>query len=229
MYVTIKTSQRTFITDPEGWLGQSLYFNKLFSGNWGDKQEDGSYFIETDAQIFEHVLRYLRTGVLPVFYDRLLGHDFSLYQALLEESKYFAIDRLQKWLCERKYLDAVKIRYTATETQDLGCYDKHTMIWPDGRTSMTEDPYHFVDIESSSNAEITMVPITRKKNSFYCPNAKHGKSNEEYCRSCIGQAKDNGIPSIGGWRTEDELKWCVVRKEVIFDHDLCVNAFREDD
>jgi hypothetical protein len=116
MYVTIKTSQRTFITDPEGWLGKSLWFNNLFSGKWGDKQEDGSYFIEIDANIFEHILWYLRTGVLPVFYDRLVGHDFPLYQALLEESKYFAIDRLQKWLCERKYLDAVKIHYMATET-----------------------------------------------------------------------------------------------------------------
>jgi hypothetical protein len=27
------------------------------------------------------------------------------------------------------------------------------------------------------------------------------------------------------WRTEDELKWCIVRREVVFDHDLCVNAF----
>jgi hypothetical protein len=62
MYTTIKTSQRSFVTDPERWMGQSLYFNNLFSGNWGDKQEDNSYFIETNADIFEHVLQYLRTG-----------------------------------------------------------------------------------------------------------------------------------------------------------------------
>ncbi|KAF2475938.1 uncharacterized protein BDR25DRAFT_161301, partial [Lindgomyces ingoldianus] len=111
--VIIKTSQRNFVTDPDGWLGQSLYFNNLFSGKWGDKQEDSSYFIETDANLFEHILRYLRTGVLPVFYDRLAGHDFPLYQALLGESKYFAIGRLEKWLCERKYLEAVKIQYIA--------------------------------------------------------------------------------------------------------------------
>ena len=111
MLVTIKTLQRTFVTDPEGWQGQSLYFNCLFSGEWGDKQEDGSYFIESDANIFEYILRYLRTGVLPVFYDRMAGHNFPLYQALLEESKYFAIGRLERWLCERKYPEAVKIEY----------------------------------------------------------------------------------------------------------------------
>jgi hypothetical protein len=73
MHVVVETSQRNFVTDPDGWL---LYFNDLFSGKWGDKQEDSSYFIETDANLFEHILRYLRTGVLPVFYDRLAGHDF---------------------------------------------------------------------------------------------------------------------------------------------------------
>jgi hypothetical protein len=83
MHVIIKTSQRDFVTDPDGWLGESLYFNNLFSEKWGDKQEDSSYFIETDANLFEHILRYLRIGVLPVFYDRLAGHDFALYQALL--------------------------------------------------------------------------------------------------------------------------------------------------
>jgi hypothetical protein len=79
MYTTIKTSQHSFVTDPEMWLGQSIYFKKLFSGNWANKQEDGSYLIEADAHIFKYILRYLRTGVLPVFYDREKGHDFALY------------------------------------------------------------------------------------------------------------------------------------------------------
>lgn len=226
MYVTIKTSQRTFVTDPEGWLGQSLYFKSLFSEKWDSKQVDGSYFVECDANIFEHILRYLRTGVLPVFYDRLAGHDFPLYQALLEESRYFLIDRLQKWLCERKYLDAVKIHYIATETGDRPSFRKHTSSGPDGRTFMVED--RFVEIPTSSNMETTIVPVIQQRNSFYCPDAKHGNSNEALCRSCIGRARDNGIPGYGGWRTEDELKYCIVRKEVIFDHDLCINAFLED-
>jgi len=227
MLVTIKTSQRTFITDPDGWLGHSSYFQNLFSGRWGNKQEDGSYFIESDANIFEHVLRFLCTGVLPVFYDRLAGHNFPLYQALLEESKYFAIDRLQKWLCKQRYLDAVKIHHLATETQDRNSYRKHTTNRPDGRTFMVED--HFVEIETNSNIETTIIPITQQRNSFYCPNAKHGKSSEEYCRSCFGQARDDGKSGHGGWKKEDQIMWCIVQKEVVFDHDLCVNAFLEDD
>ncbi|KAL5438306.1 hypothetical protein PMIN06_010285 [Paraphaeosphaeria minitans] len=218
MRVTIKTPQRPFVTDPHKWLGESDYFNNLFSGKWNDKEEDGSYFIERDANIFEHILNYLRTGVLPVFYDMKAGHNFALYQALLEQSMYFAIDRLKKWLCERKYLDAVKTHYAATETQDRGTYRKHTSSGPDGRTFMVED--RFTEIAASSNMEITMVPITRQTNVFYCPDGKHGRSNEDYCRSCIDRVR---VSVGGGWRNEDELRWCIVRKEVVFDHDLCVN------
>jgi hypothetical protein len=227
MYTTIKTLQRNFVTDPERWLGQSLYFEKLFSGKWGDKQENGSYFIETDAQIFEHILRYLRTGVLPVFYDRENGRDFTLYQSVLEEAKYFAINRLERWLCERKYLEVVEIHHVATETQDRGSYSKNTTIDSDGCTFMEEN--RNVEITKSSNVTTTMVPIIQRQSSFYCPNEKHGKSNEAYCRSCIVQARDDKININGGWREEDQLKWCIVRKEVIFNHDLCVNAYLEDD
>ena len=87
---------------------------------------------------------------------------------------------------------------------------------------------HFVEITTSSNMETTMVPMVQQQNSFYCPNGKHGKSNEEYCRGCIEQARDNKIHVNGGWREEDQLKWCIVRKEVVFNHDLCVNAYLED-
>ena len=226
MYTTIKISQHSFITDPERWMGQSIYFNNLFSGKWGDKQEDGSYFIETNADIFDHILQYLRTGVRPVFYDMKAGHNFPLYQALLSEAMYFAIDRLQKWLCERKYLDAVKIYHIATETQDRESYRKHTTNDTNSRTFMLED--RFVEIATSSNMEITMVPITQQSNSFYCPESKHGTSSEQYCRSCVVRAKEDRNPGNGGWRTEDQLKWCIVRKEVVFDHDLCVNAFLEE-
>ncbi|KAH7347069.1 hypothetical protein BKA66DRAFT_601818 [Pyrenochaeta sp. MPI-SDFR-AT-0127] len=198
----------------------------MFSGKWGDKQEDDSYFIETDAHIFEHILRYLRTGVLPVFYDKVAGHYFPLYQALLEESMYFAIDRLQKWLRERKYLAAVNIHIIATEAGDRDSYSKHTVKGPDGRTFMIED--RFIDMTTSSNMETTVVPVTQQRNTFYCPEARHGKSSPDHCWRCIGQAREDGIPGYGGWKQEEQLTWCIVRKEVVFNHDLCVTAFLED-
>ena len=141
MHITTETLQRSIITDHEKWLGESEYFHNLFSGKWSNKEEDVSYFIESDAHIFDHILGYLRTGVLPFLYDMKAGHNFALNQALLEQSMYFAIDRLQKWLCERKYLDAVKIYYLATGAQDRETYREYTTSGPDGRTFMVEDRF----------------------------------------------------------------------------------------
>jgi hypothetical protein len=227
MHIIIRTPQKSFTTDPKQWLGRSEYFEHLLSGDWGDGKEDGSYFIETEARLFEHILRYLRTGVLPLFYDRVAGHDFPLYHALLQESKYFAIDRLQKWLCEQKYLDAVKIEYIATETQDRDSHRKHTTNDTNGHQFMVED--RFVDITAKSNSKITIVPIAVQKNAFYCPNGKHGKSSEEYCRGCVREARENNVIGLGGWKSVEQLRWCIVRETVSYDHKLCADAFLDDE
>jgi hypothetical protein len=227
MHIKIRTPQQSFITNPKQWLGRSAYFENLFSGAWGDKAEDGSYFIETEARLFEHILRYLCTGVLPLFYDRVAGHDLPLYHALLEQSKYFGIDRLQRWLCEQKYLDAIKIEYIATETQDRESYRKHTTNDTNGHQFMVED--RFVDLIAKSNSKITIVPIKVQKNAFYCPNGKHGRSTEEYCRSCLRQAKDDGMVGLGGWKSVEQLRWCIVRETISYDHKLCTEAFLDDE
>jgi hypothetical protein len=44
---------------------------------------------------FEHVLRYLCSRVLPVFYDNAKGDGQALYLVVLEEAKYFQILRLE--------------------------------------------------------------------------------------------------------------------------------------
>lgn len=76
--------------------------------------------------------------------------------------------------------------------------------------------------------ELTMHPMLQKVNSFYCHNAKHGRSSEEYCRSCVVDAAERNVHGLGGWKSEDTLKWCIVRRELIFDHNLCITAFSED-
>jgi hypothetical protein len=129
-------------------------------------------------------------------------------------------------LCERKYLEVVEIRYLGIETQDRGLPGKHSTSDPSGATFMVE--HNLVEIITSGSMETTMTPVVLQKNSFYCPNGKHGKSNESYCKGCIEQARDNNVLVNGGWRTESQVQWCIVRKEVVFNHDLCVSAYLED-
>jgi hypothetical protein len=55
-------------------------------------------------------MRYLRRGVLPIFHDNTKGHHYSLYVALLEEAKLFQISLLEKWLKNKGYFEALKIK-----------------------------------------------------------------------------------------------------------------------
>ncbi|KAF1819243.1 uncharacterized protein K489DRAFT_77913 [Dissoconium aciculare CBS 342.82] len=117
-FVKIKTGNQTFVTKPSSWKGKSLYFDQLFSGRWNDKSPDGSYYIDTDAQVFKHILLYLRTGVLPIFYDKTTGHDEIPYHQVLNEAEYFCIDRLVRWINGKTYLKVVDAEVI---TCDLWC------------------------------------------------------------------------------------------------------------
>lgn len=49
--------------------------------------------------------------------------------------------------------------------------------------------------------ETTILPVTVQRNEFYCPDAKHGKSTEEYCRSVLaGQGTKESLLLVGGER-----------------------------
>ncbi|KIM93315.1 hypothetical protein OIDMADRAFT_137999, partial [Oidiodendron maius Zn] len=68
--------------------------------------------VDADPELFVYILRYIRRGVLPCFYDNEKGHDFSPYLAPLGEAEVFQIPRLENWLKNKGYLTAVKVRYT---------------------------------------------------------------------------------------------------------------------
>ena len=159
--------------------------------------------------------------------DKEKGHDLELYQSVLHEAKYLIIDRLVKWLCEGNYMDAVNIKYTLVQNRDrkgfLGIW-RNTIKGPDGAILMDESDNvsHFT---TSGNVETTITPMILEQNLFFCPKGCHiGKSNGERCRDCVVWAKTYNEGNVG-WIKENYLKWSTVRKEVIFDHDLSVNAY----
>ena len=107
--VLLRISDREFITSKSTLSHKSTFFEALFSNRWNNQRPDGSYFIDADPDLFEHILRYCRRGIFPLFYDCTFGHNYTLYFQLLQEARYFGIDGLREWLEEEKYLKAVKI------------------------------------------------------------------------------------------------------------------------
>ncbi|RAL03116.1 BTB/POZ domain-containing protein [Aspergillus ibericus CBS 121593] len=117
--LTLQVGERTFTTT-HSTLSESTFFTSLLSSRWANNAlPDGSYFIDADPTLFEHILRYLRRGIYPLFYSPDKGHDYALYAALLEEARYFGIAGLESWLKEKRYLDAVEIS-TWVDTIDDG-------------------------------------------------------------------------------------------------------------
>lgn len=94
---------------------ESPFFASLLSAQWQRVQADGSYFVDADGALFPCILRYLRSGALPIFYSSFAGHDYGMYQALLGEAQHLQIPRLMDWLRNKEYEKAVKIEYSAQE------------------------------------------------------------------------------------------------------------------
>ncbi|KAI9653256.1 MAG: hypothetical protein M1829_001328 [Trizodia sp. TS-e1964] len=121
--VTIRVGEKTFNTTYGTLTQESRYFEH-FLDNTLDNQDGDCYFLDADPILFEHILRYLRRGLLPVFYDNAKGHDHALYLALLEEARIFQIDRLQLWLETKGYLKAIGIGRAVEEVQGVEDIEK---------------------------------------------------------------------------------------------------------
>lgn len=72
---------------------------------------NGELFIDTDGELFSHILKYLRTGVYPLFYDPKTGHNHFKYMELLQEARLFKFLTLEDWLERKKYLHAIKVHH----------------------------------------------------------------------------------------------------------------------
>lgn len=71
------------------------------------------YFIDADPALFEYILRYLRTGMFPLFYDSDNGHDHCLYFTILTQARFYQIEKLEAWIGNKLYLEAVTSRTSA--------------------------------------------------------------------------------------------------------------------
>ena len=198
--ITLQVGDRRFVTTKETLTHQCGFFSSLLSGRWDNVQPDGSYFVDADGDLFDYILRYLRRGVLPVFYDNAKGHDHALYFSLLEEARYFQIPRLEIWLEEKTYLQAVKIKHTAVELE--------------GVEQIPET------IEADTELEYQTARTVKKV--YVCPRGifvHRGNPNNcgKLCRKSQGDAEDEYVD-------EEVLRTLVIRRRTIFDEGICIEG-----
>lgn len=197
--ITLQVGERRFVTTRET-LKESDFFTSLLSGRWDNAQGDNSYFVDADPALFEHILRYLRRGVLPIFYNKVEGHDYGMYVALLEEAKYFGIMRLVDWVEEKQYLQAIKTKFSGTELEGTD------------------------ELLTTRGTDLGLEwhPMWGTKKVYICPRGiyvhrgKPGACGRD-CRRAQGDADDI-------FEDETVLTTLVIEKQTIFDPSVCVDG-----
>jgi hypothetical protein len=96
----------------EATLQASPYFRNLMA-RWKDccdRQEDGSFFVDANPDVFQHILNFMRRpSKFPLFWTKNTGFDYALYNNLEAEADYFLLNDLRDWIRQKRYLDAVRI------------------------------------------------------------------------------------------------------------------------
>jgi hypothetical protein len=121
--IILDVSGRKFRTQ-KSVLSVSPYFEHLFE-RWQDSadlQADGSFYVDADADTFEHLLNFMRRpSRFPLYWTKKDGFDYALYCRVEAEADYFMLEGLRDWIKQRKYL---KVVATVLHTETAGGYQR---------------------------------------------------------------------------------------------------------
>jgi hypothetical protein len=189
-----KTSKATLLT--------SDYFKNLFA-RWDsstDLQEDGSYFVDADADTFEHILAFMRRpSRFPLYWTREHGFDYVLYNKVEAEADYFLLHDLRDWVRAQRYLDAVK---TVVEVKVLDKRQAGAFAQSLGDQVEVQS---FFGSYSGERRERNLCPV-------------HGHGPFRSCASCMELLEKHGMQY-----DEPQKKLTLVIKKVVFDETVCCN------
>ena len=195
--ITLQVGERRFTTLTSTLSDGSSFFASLLSDRWEDaRSDDGTVFVDADPELFAHILRYLRRGVLPIVYDKCHGFDHAFYHALQEEAGYFGIEVLRKWIEEKGYLRAVTVQYSVEEVKGQG---------------INMDGYHAT---VDGNTERLYTPSWGIEKVYQCPRGifVHNGNPGACGRACEKAKGDDGDDYI----ERDVLRTLIVTKKAVF-------------
>lgn len=194
--IKLQVGERQFVTTRDTLTSESAYFRARLSGRWSDADVDGTYFVDSDPAVFEHILRYLRNGNLPLLFsvtDRTF--DYVMYQALLGEARYFGVAKLEQWIGRQGFHEAVAIQHTT-------------------RTFTSEESFReAVPATSTADTNTSFSLGWGTRRSFVCPqmNPDHQYPQDcnPYCRNLRNSdaALYKDVPIFTAVMVQSQLVW----------------------
>lgn len=198
--ITLDVGGRLFKVSADVLTAESGLFKRQLSDRFTwVPQADGSYFLDADPEMFEHLLRFMRRpSNFPLFWSKHGGFDYDLYQRLQAEAEYFQVDALYQWIKDKKYLKAVRIRTHQPLAVSLD---------------------HFIPEVMDSNSYEEYLFAPRTVNKYVCPRGiiQHYDRQEQCGRDCTKAQGDREIK----YNPEISFAIVAVRREIVFDEAIC--------
>ncbi|KAF9879740.1 hypothetical protein CkaCkLH20_02551 [Colletotrichum karsti] len=142
--VVLEVGGRRFISSIDV-LERSPYFKYFLAIPFMDWYRGGVIHIDNDGDLFAHILRYLRTGSYPFFWDARTGFDYGMYAMLLQQSRYYLLPKLEAWIMEQKYLKVVR---TDVMHRKLEVLEDQEWVWKHRAEGL--DSYEVTGVVSST-------------------------------------------------------------------------------
>ncbi|KAI3555762.1 hypothetical protein CABS01_02921 [Colletotrichum abscissum] len=105
--IKLEIGGRRFVSSMDV-LERSPWFKYIFSINFRDWYRDGVFHFDNDGDLFAHILRFLRTGMYPLFWDARNGFDYAMYAMIQQQARYYMLYDLEAWIAQQKYQDVVE-------------------------------------------------------------------------------------------------------------------------
>lgn len=198
--ITLNVGGRKFQTELATLTEGSGLLRRMLSPSWNwEAQADGSYFLDADAELFEHLLRFMRRPeTFPLFYTKADGFGYDLYNRLEAEARYYQMDTLENWLKGKIYLQAVICHTRDAIVQNLDSFSVKTI-----------PTYEF--------EEHHMIP--RKKKVYICPRGifvHHGDKDRcgQACRRAQGDDDEK-------YEEQRYVEVVTIKKEIEFVRGVC--------
>ena len=200
--ITLQIGDRRFITTESTLKDGSPYFAAFFSGRWTHTKLDGAYFIDEDGDTFEHILRYLRHKVRPLFWDRTNGFDRQKYNALRVSAEFFGVQSLSDWIKTERYSSAV----TTSTTTSMSTL--HT-------SSSVSEPH-------DANTKVSYFQHWATQKRYICPvDPSHDGYSQSCRRECFGYGKGSRREGkYVDWGEAPVLHTVTIRERTIFNQEV---------
>ncbi|TPX14906.1 uncharacterized protein E0L32_005015 [Thyridium curvatum] len=240
--VTLRVSHHIFVTTEATLTAESRYFRcRLWGLHYegcqcsdgahpdGRPDDDGTYFVNADPYMFEHIYEHMRLGRFPLLYDvETANFEFGKYAALLHWAKVFDVYTLERWIEEERYRGVVRTVYEPVYFYSYEDLMDH-LKWHDENGDEDQLELSYMWVEGGRVSSIYRRPGWRLQE----------RSAEETGEE---RSEESGAEETGEGRSEelrlqtpeprcpDDHRWCpfhrellgvFIRKTVVFRPWLC--------